>query len=67
MKGKVNTSESGERRTNYRAYLEINARYLTEIAQFEQARKIYEDASVFSVEEQRKAIREIDLIQMIKS
>jgi len=31
MRDKVNTPEAGERRTNYRGYLETNAIYLTEL------------------------------------
>jgi len=34
MKDEVNAPEPGERRTNYRGYLETNARYLTEIGRF---------------------------------
>ncbi|MEX2167036.1 MAG: hypothetical protein WD852_08470 [Methyloceanibacter sp.] len=66
MKRKVNAPEPGERRTNYRAYLETNARYLTEVGQFIAAKEIYEDESIFTSAERQSAIREIELIQMVK-
>jgi hypothetical protein len=66
MKSKVNAPEPGERRTNYRGYLETNARYLTEIGRFSEAKRIYDDSSVFTAPEREAAIREIELIQMAK-
>ena len=62
MKEKVNAPESGERRTNYRAYLETNARYLTEVGQFLAAKDIYSDELVFTLAERQGAIREIELV-----
>ncbi len=67
MKEKVNAPEPGERRTNYRAYLEINARYLAEVGQFPAAKDIYSDESVFTSDERQIAVREIELVQMARS
>jgi len=66
MKDKVNATEPGERRTNYRAYMEINSRYLVEIGQYADAKAIYRDASVFSIKERDAAVRDIELVQMAK-
>jgi tetratricopeptide (TPR) repeat protein len=54
MKEKVNAREAGERRTNYRGYLETNARYLTEIGRFAAAKEIYEDDSAFTSKERER-------------
>lgn len=67
MKEKVNAPEPGERRTNYRAYLETNAHYLTEIGQFSEAKEIYNDHSIFTADEREAAIREIELVQMSRN
>lgn len=67
MRDKVNAPESGERRTNYRVYLETNAHYLTEVGRFSEAKEIYSDESVFSLAEREAAIRDIELVQMAKS
>ena len=67
MRDKVNAPEPGERRTNYRAYLETHAHYLTEVGQYSEAKEIYDDESVFTSAEREKAIREIELVQMAKS
>ncbi|BBU63204.1 hypothetical protein MSC49_31390 [Methylosinus sp. C49] len=67
MRREVNSAETGERRTNFRAYLETNAHYLTEIGQFEPAKEIYSDDSVFTEAERVAAIREIELVQMAKA
>lgn len=67
MRDKVNAPEPGERRTNYRAYLETNAHYLTEVGQFGNAKEIYSDESIFTPSEREIAIREIELVQMAKS
>ena len=40
MKDKVNATDPGERRTNYRAYLETRARYMTELGRFSSKRNI---------------------------
>lgn len=66
MKRKVDAPEPGERRTNYRAYLETNAHYLTEVEKFTEAKAIYSDASVFTSAERKAAKREIELVQMAK-
>jgi tetratricopeptide (TPR) repeat protein len=67
MREKVNAPEPGERRSNYRAYLETNAHYLTEVGQFSAAKEIYDDVTVFTPAEREQAIREIELLQMAKS
>lgn len=67
LKDKVNATEPGERRTNYRAYLEINSRYLVEVGQYGAAKDIYRDDSVFSAKERDAAVKEIELVQMAKS
>ena len=63
MRDKVNSRESGDRRTNYRPYLETNARYLMEIGQYDEAKRIFTDRAVFSEEEAQKAVRDIEVVQ----
>lgn len=67
MRNKVQSTEPGERRKNYRAYLETSANYLLEIEKYSKAKEIYEDVEVFTSAEQKAAIREIELIQMTKT
>jgi tetratricopeptide (TPR) repeat protein len=63
MHEKVNSRGSGERRTNYRPYLETRAHYLTEIGNYEEAKEIFSDRAVFSDEEANAAVREIEIVQ----
>ena len=66
MKNKVDAHEPGERRTNFRGYLESNALYLTELGRYSLAKEVYDDGSVFTAAERAAAVREIELIQMAK-
>ncbi len=63
MREKVNARDVGERRTNYRPYLETESRYLTELGQFDEAKALYTDRAIFSEDEARASIREIELAQ----
>jgi len=63
MRDKVNARDSGERRTNYRPYLETHARYLTEIGQYDEAKKVFQDRAVFSETEAQRAVRDIEIVQ----
>jgi hypothetical protein len=63
MREKVNSHDPRERRTNYRPYLVTHAHYLTEIGQFAQAKEIYGDSSMFTEDEKRAAVRDIEIVQ----
>jgi hypothetical protein len=63
MREKVNARDVGERRTNYRRYLETEARYLTEMGQFDEAKAVYSDRAVFSENEAQLGIKEIEVVQ----
>lgn len=66
MRNKVSANDTGERRTNYRPYLELYARYLTEMRHYDEAKDLYTDSAVFTKEDREKAIKEIDYIQMAR-
>lgn len=59
----VNARKPGERRTNFRAYLETNAQYLVETARYKEAKEIYDDLSIFTDSERKKAVREIEIAE----
>ena len=63
MRDKVNSRDPRERRTNYRQYLVACAHYMTEIGKFADAKKVYEDSSIFTGDERRAGIREIEIVQ----
>jgi len=67
MREKVDSHDSGERRTNYRPYLETYARYLTEIGQYDEAKEIFKDRAVFSDAEAGDAVRDIEIVQGFRS
>lgn len=67
MRDKVNSRDVGERRTNYRPYLETEARYLTEMGQFEDAKAVYQDRAAFSEEEAKLGIKGIEIVQSYKN
>jgi hypothetical protein len=52
-----------ERRTNYRMYLETRAHYYTETGQWAEAKAIYDDEAMFTDNERRAAVREIEIVQ----
>jgi tetratricopeptide (TPR) repeat protein len=59
----VNARDPGERRTNYRPYLETRAHYLEEIGRYEEAKEIFRDRAVFSEDEANTAVRMIEKTQ----
>lgn len=63
MREKVNARDMGERRSNYRRYLETYAHYLTEMGQFGDAKSVYADRAVFSEDEARKGVRDIEIVE----
>lgn len=63
MREMVNSRDANERRSNFRAYLQIYAKYLTEIGQFDEAKKVFEDGTVFTDEERVNEVRQIEIIQ----
>ena len=67
MREKVNSRDPRERRTNYRPYLVTYAHYLTEVEQFAHAKQIYEDSSIFTEDERKAAVREIEIVQSFKT
>ncbi len=67
MRDIVNARDPDERRTNYRLYLKTYAHYLTEVEKWAEAKEIYDDQSVFTDEERKVAIREVEIIQGFKA
>ena len=63
MRDRVNARDVGERRINYRGYLETDARYLTEMGQYDEAKALYANRNIFSEEEAQSGIREIEVVQ----
>ena len=63
----VNSRDPSERRSNYRSFLETSAHYLVEVGQYKEAKDLYGDASVFTEEERKKAVREIEIVQGYKT
>jgi tetratricopeptide (TPR) repeat protein len=67
LKVMVESRDPDERRSYYRSYLETYAHYLVEVGRHLDAKKIYNDTSVFTEEEKKDAIRGIEIIQGYKS
>ena len=63
MREMVNSMKPNDRRRNYRQYLETYAHYLTELKQFQEAKKVFHDQRVFTLEESEREIRDIDILQ----
>jgi Flp pilus assembly protein TadD len=59
----VNARNPDERRTNFRAYLETNAQYLLNSSRYKEAKEIYDDPAVFTEEERKKAVRDIEIAE----
>ncbi len=59
----VNARNPDERRSNFRAYLETNAQYLVETSRYREAKEIYDDPAIFTDEERKKAIRDIEITE----
>lgn len=64
MVGARNVEDS---RTNYRSYLVTYAHYLVEIGEWDQAKKIYDDGAIFTEQERRAAVKEIEITQSYSS
>ena len=67
MREIVDSRDPTERRSNYRSFLVTEARYLTEVGKYSEAKAIYENPSVFSTEERAGGIRDIEIVQAFKS
>jgi tetratricopeptide (TPR) repeat protein len=67
MRRVVYRESVGERRSNIRSFLEIEASYLAATGDFSGAKKIYENRSVFSQEEAQREIRIIEYEQAMRS
>lgn len=67
MREMVNARDPNERRSNYRLYLDTLAHYLTEVGQFDVAKEVYNDNSIFTDEERRAAVRNIEIVQAFKT
>ena len=66
MRGVVYQAEMGERRSNVRRFLEIECSYLVVIGEYERAREIYGNRRVFTEDEARAHIRQIDYEEGIR-
>ena len=56
MRKIVNSRKPDERRKNYRQYLETYSHYLTEVRQFDDAKKLFSDSRVFTDDEREHEI-----------
>lgn len=63
MREMVNSRDPNERKSNFRAYLQTYAKYLTEVGQFKEAKEVFQDGSIFTDEEQANAVRDIEIFQ----
>ena len=63
MREMVNSMKQNDRRRNYRQYLETYAHYLTEVKQFKEAKQVFHDQRVFTLEESEREIRDIEILQ----
>ena len=63
MREMVNSNRPDERRKNYRQYLETYSHYLTEVGQFQEAKKLFDDKRVFTEEERLAEVRKIEIVQ----
>ena len=59
----VNSRKPGERRSNYRPYLETLSHYYQEVGNFPEAKAIYKDGEMFSDEERKLAVKEIEIVE----
>lgn len=67
MRDMVNARDPNERRMNYRLYLKTQSKYLVEVENYQEAKKIFEDQSIFTENERREAVRQIEIVQGFKS
>jgi hypothetical protein len=63
MRDIVQAHDPKERMTNYRMYLQTYAHYLTDTGEYNNAKKVFSDISVFTDAERVAAIREIEIVQ----
>jgi tetratricopeptide (TPR) repeat protein len=63
MREIVNSRDPNERRTNYRSYLEMESAYLTEIGQYAEAKRIFNDQQIFTDDERSAAIKRVEIAQ----
>jgi len=59
----VQRNTTGERHTYWCPLFEMKARYFTSIGSFEDAKNLYRTAGVFTPDETRKAIKDIEVEQ----
>jgi tetratricopeptide (TPR) repeat protein len=62
----VQRNSTGERQSNQRSLLEMKSRYLLSIGSFDDAKKLYRTAGVFTPDEMEKAIKEIEVEQAFR-
>ncbi|WP_298369049.1 TIR domain-containing protein [Azospirillum sp.] len=67
MEAQVNSRNQNENRTNYRSYLVTNSNYMVEVGRYQDAKNVFGDRSVFTEEEQKYYIKEIEFVQGAKS
>jgi len=60
----VDDPNTGSGRSGIRELLELKAEYLVASADYEGAKKVYETANVFTEDEKRKAVKDIDFYNM---
>ncbi|RYZ72689.1 MAG: tetratricopeptide repeat protein [Proteobacteria bacterium] len=63
MEKLVDKNSAGERRTNMRPFLEIRSSYFAATGQFEEAKKLYKDRTIFTDQEAAEALKQIDIEQ----
>jgi hypothetical protein len=54
LEERVNSRDPSERRSNYRAFLETNAHYLTEVGRYDEAKALYSNPSISRRKSARK-------------
>ena len=63
MRGMVRLEVVGDRRKNYRQYIQTRAQYLIEVGRFDEAKEIFRDGRIFSAKERDEKTREIEVAQ----
>jgi tetratricopeptide (TPR) repeat protein len=66
MEGIVNARDPDQRWTNYRLFLQTYSHYYVEVGMWKEAKEIFENDDVFTDEERKKAVREIEIVQGFK-
>lgn len=61
LKEIVNARLTSERRANYRGYVETYAEYLEAIGQYSEAKKLFDDVSIFTEKEREEKVKSIEI------